>query len=94
VSKQSSRLSSSSSHDGQAEGTSQQSRQSHLPHLPGPDLRHEEFTPSRNRHRVRGELQQRSSQRESSRLMTPSSLEVHEQRLSESMFVTSITCQG
>jgi hypothetical protein len=94
VSRQSSRLSSSSNHDGQAEGTSQQSRQSHLPHWPGPDLGHGEVTPSRSRHHVRGELQQRSSQRESSRLTTPSSPEVHKQRLSESISVTFVTCRG
>jgi hypothetical protein len=33
-------------------------------------------------------------ERESSWLTTPSSPEVHEQRLSESIFVNSITCQG
>jgi hypothetical protein len=42
-------------------------------------------THSHSRHRNRGELQQRSSQRESSRLSTPSYPEVHEKRLSESI---------
>jgi hypothetical protein len=55
---------SSSSHVGQAEGTRPQRRQSHLPHWPGPDLGHEEDILSHSRHHVRGELQQRSSQRE------------------------------
>jgi hypothetical protein len=62
-SRQSSKLS-SSSHIAQVEGTSQQSRQSHLPHSPGPDLGHKEVTLSRGRHLVRGELLWRSSQRE------------------------------
>jgi hypothetical protein len=66
-SSQSSRLSSNSSHVAQAEGTSQQSRQSHLPHWPGPDLEHEEVTLSLSRHLVRGELPWRSSQRERER---------------------------
>jgi hypothetical protein len=65
-SRQSSRL--SSSHVGQAEGTRPQSSQSHHLHWPGPDLRHVLVTHSHSRHRDRGELQQRSSQRESSRL--------------------------
>jgi hypothetical protein len=66
-SRQSSRLS-SSSHVGQAEGTRPQSSQRHLPHCPGLDLGHAVVTHSHSRHRDRGELQQRSSQRESSRL--------------------------
>jgi hypothetical protein len=74
---QSSRLNSSSSHVAQAEGTSQQSRQIHLPHWPGQDLRHEEVTLSLSRHLVRGELPWRSSQRESSRHTTHRSPEVH-----------------
>jgi hypothetical protein len=52
----SSRLSGSSSYVAQAEVSSQQSRQSHLPHWPGPDLGLVEDTLSRSRHHARGEL--------------------------------------
>jgi hypothetical protein len=91
----SSRLSSSnSSYVAQAEVSSQQSRQSHLPHWPGPDLGLVEDTLSRSRHHAKGELQLRSSLSESSRLTTHRSPEVHEQRPSESTSVTSVTCQG
>jgi hypothetical protein len=86
--------SSSSSHVGQADVTRPQSRQSHLPHWPGPDVGHEDVILSRSRHHVRGELQQRSSHRESSRLPIPSYPEDHEPRLSKSISVTSVTCRG
>jgi hypothetical protein len=89
----SSRLS-SSSYVAQAEVSSQQSRQSHLPPRPGPDLGLVEDTLSRSRHHARGELQLRSSLSESSRLTTHRSPEVHEQSPSESTYVTSVTCQG
>jgi hypothetical protein len=95
VNSSSSRLrSSDSSYIAQAEVSSQQSRQSHLPHWPGPDLGLVEDTLSRSRHHARGELQLRSSMSESGRHMTPRSSEVHEQRPSESTSVTSVTCQG
>jgi hypothetical protein len=84
--------SSSSSYVAQAEVSSQQSRQSHLPHWPGPDLGLVADTLSRSRHHARGELQLRSSLSESSKLTTHRSPEVHEQRLSKSTSVTSVTC--
>jgi hypothetical protein len=89
VSRQSSRLSSSSSHDGQAEGTSQQSRQSHPPPSlarSGPRTRggHAQPQPTPRQRRAAAE---ELTQRESSKLTTPSSPEVHEQRLSESISV-------
>jgi hypothetical protein len=93
-SSQSSRLSSSTSHVAQVEGTSQQSRQRHLPPRPGPDLGHEEVTLSLSRHLIKGELPWKSSQRESSRLMTLKFPEAHEQRPSEFTSVTFVTCQG
>jgi hypothetical protein len=86
--------SSSSNYIAQAEVSSQQSRQSHLPHWSGPDLRLVEDTLSRSRHHARGELQLRSSLSESSRHTTHRSPEVHEQRPSESTSVTSVIFQG
>jgi hypothetical protein len=77
-SSQNSRLSSSSSDVAQVEGTGQQSRQSHLPHWPGPALGLVEDTLSRSRHHASGELQLRSSLSGSSRHSTPRSPEVHE----------------
>jgi hypothetical protein len=68
---------SSSSYVGQSE-VSQQSRQSHLLHWPGPNLGLMEDTPSHSRHYDRGELQLRSLLSESSRQTTHRSLEVHE----------------
>jgi hypothetical protein len=44
--------------------------------------------------RQRRAAAEKLTERESSRLMTPSFPEVHEQRLSESISVTSVTCQG
>jgi hypothetical protein len=93
-SSQSSRLSSSSGQVAPAEGTSQQSKQSHLPHWPGPNLRHKEVTLSLSRHLIRGELPWRSSQRESSKLVTLRFPEAHEQRPSAFTSVTFVTCQG
>jgi hypothetical protein len=72
------RVSSSSNYVAQAEVSSQQSRQSHLPHWTGPDLRLVEDTLSRSRHHARGELQLRSSLSDSSRHTTHTSPEVHE----------------
>jgi hypothetical protein len=93
VSSSSSRLRSSSSYVGQVE-VSQQSRQSHLLHWLGPDLRLVEDTPGHSRHHDRGELQLRSLLSESSRLTTHRSPKVHEQRPSVSTSLTSITCPG
>jgi hypothetical protein len=63
-SRQSSKHGSSSSHVGQAEGTRPQSSQRHYPHWLGPDLGHAVVTHIHSRHRDKGELQQRTSQRE------------------------------
>jgi hypothetical protein len=93
VSKQSNRLSSSSSHDGQAEGTSQQSRQSHLPHWPGPDLGHEEVNPAAA-DTASEESCRRGAHRAGAAGTRPQIPEVHEQRPSESTSVTFVTCQG
>jgi hypothetical protein len=65
-----------------------------LPSLARSGLGLVEDTLSRSRHHARGEPQLRSSLSESSRLTTYRSLEVHEQRPSESTSVTSVTFQG
>jgi hypothetical protein len=83
--------SSNSSHDGQAEGTSEQSRQSH------PLTGQVRTSDTRRSHPTAADTTSEENcnigaHRESSRLTTPSSPEIHEQRLSKSISVTSVTC--